>query len=59
VQKSSIREYRTLHDHLCENLKLYRTGSLTKMKPRRKWEDNIKMNLREMELGSMGWTHLA
>jgi hypothetical protein len=24
-----------------------------------KWEDNIKMDLREIGLGCMGWIHLA
>jgi hypothetical protein len=27
--------------------------------PRREWEDNIKMDLREMEEGGMDWIHLA
>ena len=26
---------------------------------RRRWEDNIKMNLREMVCGCMGWMELA
>ena len=28
-------------------------------RPRRKWEDNIRMNLQEIGLGSMEWTDLA
>jgi hypothetical protein len=28
-------------------------------RPRRTWEDNIKMNLRETRFGGMDWTHLA
>jgi hypothetical protein len=28
-------------------------------RPRRKWEDNIKMNLREIGSGSMDWIDLA
>jgi hypothetical protein len=27
--------------------------------PRRRWEDNIKMNLREAEWGRMNWIDLA
>jgi hypothetical protein len=27
--------------------------------PRRMWEDNIKMDLREMGWGGMDWIHLA
>jgi hypothetical protein len=28
-------------------------------RPRRRWEDNIKMNLQEMECGGMDWIELA
>jgi hypothetical protein len=28
-------------------------------RPRRSWEDNIKMNLQEMECGGMDWTELV
>jgi len=28
-------------------------------RPRRKWEDNIKMNLQEMECEDMDWIELA
>jgi hypothetical protein len=28
-------------------------------KPRRRWEDNIKMNLEEVGWGNMRWTELA
>jgi hypothetical protein len=28
-------------------------------RPRRRWEDNIKMDLREMGWGGMYWIHLA
>ena len=28
-------------------------------KPRRRWEDNIKMDLREVGCGGMGWNKLA
>jgi len=28
-------------------------------KPRRKWEDNIKMDLQEVECGDMDWIKLA
>jgi hypothetical protein len=27
--------------------------------PRHRWEDNIKMDLRETDWGSMDWTNLA
>jgi hypothetical protein len=27
--------------------------------PRRRWEDNIKINLRETRLGGIEWIHLA
>jgi hypothetical protein len=28
-------------------------------RPRRRWEDNIKMDLREIEFGDVDWIHLA
>jgi hypothetical protein len=28
-------------------------------RPRRRWEDNIKMNLQEVEFGGMDWIDLA
>jgi hypothetical protein len=28
-------------------------------RPRHRWEDNIKMNLREVGLGDVDWIHLA
>jgi hypothetical protein len=28
-------------------------------RPRRRWEDNIKMDLREVEWGGMNWIELA
>jgi hypothetical protein len=28
-------------------------------RPRRRWEDNIKMDLREVGLGGMDWINLA
>jgi hypothetical protein len=28
-------------------------------RPRRRWEDNIKMDLQEVELGGMDWIKLA
>jgi hypothetical protein len=28
-------------------------------RPRRRWEDNIKMDLREIGFGGLDWTHLA
>jgi hypothetical protein len=28
-------------------------------RPRRRWEDNIKMDLREVGWGSMDWTNLS
>jgi hypothetical protein len=34
---------------------LYRSGSL----PRRRWEDGIKMDLREIGLGGVDWIRLA
>jgi hypothetical protein len=27
-------------------------------RPRRRWEDNIKMDIREIEWGGMDWIHL-
>jgi len=29
------------------------------MRPRRRWEDNIKMNLQEVECGGLDWIELA
>ena len=34
-------------------------GKRPLVKPRRKWEDNIKMDLREVGCGGMDWTDLA
>jgi hypothetical protein len=28
-------------------------------RPRRRWEDNVKMDLRETGFGNVGWIHLA
>jgi hypothetical protein len=28
-------------------------------RPRRRWEDNIKMDLQEVGCGGMGWIHLV
>ena len=28
-------------------------------RPRRRWEDNIKMDLQEVGCGGMGWIHLT
>jgi hypothetical protein len=28
-------------------------------RPRRRWEDNVRMDLREIGLGGMGWIDLA
>jgi hypothetical protein len=28
-------------------------------RPKRRWEDNIKMDLREIRCGDMNWIHLA
>jgi hypothetical protein len=28
-------------------------------RPRRRWEDNIKMDFREIEWGGVAWIHLA
>jgi hypothetical protein len=28
-------------------------------RPRRRWEDNIKLNLRELAFGGVDWIHLA
>jgi hypothetical protein len=35
---------------------LYRSGSL---RPRRRWEDGIRMDLREIGLGGVDWIRLA
>jgi len=34
-------------------------GKIPLGRPRRKWEDNIKMNLQEVRFGSMDWIGLA
>jgi hypothetical protein len=34
-------------------------GKRPLVRPRRRWEDNIKMDLREMECGCMEWIDLA
>jgi hypothetical protein len=34
-------------------------GRRTLGRPRRRWEDNIKMNLMEIRFGYVDWIHLA
>jgi hypothetical protein len=34
-------------------------GKILLARPRRRWEDNIKMDLREIGWGGMGWIYLA
>ena len=34
-------------------------GKRPLVRPRRKWEDNIKMDLQEMGCGGMDWINLA
>jgi hypothetical protein len=34
-------------------------GGRTHGRPRRRWEDNIKMDLQEVEWGCMGWIDMA
>ena len=36
-----------------------REGKRPLERPRRRWEDNIKMDLQEMECGGMDWIELA
>jgi hypothetical protein len=36
-----------------------RGGKTSMRRTRRKWEDNFKMDLREVECGGMDWTELA
>jgi hypothetical protein len=36
-----------------------RTGKRPLRRPRRRWEDNIKMDLQEVGCGGMGWLELA
>ena len=36
-----------------------REGKRSLGRPRRRWEDNIKMDLQEMECGGMDWIELA
>jgi hypothetical protein len=43
--------YRVLVGKLEGKISLGRSG--------RRWEDNIKMDLREMELGGMDWNNMA
>jgi hypothetical protein len=43
---------------------LYRSGSLKEGRrplgrPRRRWEDSIKMDLREIGFGDVDWIHLS
>jgi hypothetical protein len=34
-------------------------GKRPLVRPRHRWEDNIKVDLQEMECGGMGWIELA
>jgi hypothetical protein len=34
-------------------------GKIPTARPRHRWEENIKMDLREIGCGDMGWIHLA
>ena len=36
-----------------------REGKRPMVRPRRRWEDNIKMDLQEMECGGTDWIELA
>jgi hypothetical protein len=36
-----------------------REGNIPLGRPRRRWEDNIKMDLQEVECAGMGWIELA
>jgi hypothetical protein len=36
-----------------------REGKRPLRRPRRRWEDNIKMNLKEMGYEVVNWTHLT
>jgi hypothetical protein len=38
---------------------MYRSGSLPLGRPRRRWNDNIKMDLREVGWVGMNWIELA
>jgi hypothetical protein len=37
----------------------FRWGNLRERMPRRRWEDDIKMDLQEVDYGSMDWIELA
>jgi hypothetical protein len=51
--------------HMGERTNVYRVlvgkpeGKRPLERPRRRWEDGIKMDLREIGLGGVEWTHLA
>jgi hypothetical protein len=51
----SLREIRNAYKILVRTLEGKRPLGI----PRRKWEDNIKMNLRKMGIEGVDWIHLA
>jgi len=48
-------EVRNAYSILIEKLE----GKRPLGRPRRRWEDNIRMDLREIVLGDVDWMHLA
>jgi hypothetical protein len=38
---------------------MHTKGKRSLRKPRRRWDDNIKMDLREIGWGGMDWIHVA
>jgi hypothetical protein len=42
-----------------ENIKISPEGKRPRVRPRRRWEDNIKADLQEVGCGGMDWIGLA
>jgi hypothetical protein len=54
-RECSTNEKRNVYRNLVENPE----GMRLLGRPRRRWENNNKMNLRDTELDGMDWIHLA
>jgi hypothetical protein len=49
----------TRHEHTFSSLCVYLYTNLYRLTEFRRWEDNIKMDLVELEFESVDWIHLA
>ena len=43
----------------CSNLKYFKVGKIPLGRPRRRWEDNIRMDLEEISINAGNWVDSA